>query len=56
MPTACPDVPGSLLQPRNTWADKAAYDRTASDLAAHFKENFQQFTLVGDDVRSAGPR
>jgi phosphoenolpyruvate carboxykinase (ATP) len=55
-PTACPDVPASLLQPRSTWSDKEAYDRTARELAARFKENFRQFTLVGDDVRRAGPR
>jgi phosphoenolpyruvate carboxykinase (ATP) len=56
MPTACPDVPGALLQPRNTWQDKEAYDRCALSLAARFKENFKQFTLISDDVRQAGPR
>ena len=55
-PTSCPDVPGEMLIPRNTWADKEAYDRQAADLAERFKKNFQQFTLVGDDVRNAGPR
>lgn len=56
MPTACPDVPGALLQPRHTWQDQEAYDRTARGLAARFKQNFEQFTLIGDDVRQAGPR
>ncbi len=55
-PTSCPDVPGELLLPRNTWADKAAYDRQAADLAARFKQNFTQFTLPSDEVRNAGPR
>jgi phosphoenolpyruvate carboxykinase (ATP) len=55
-PTSCPDVPGEVLIPRNTWADKEAFDRQAADLAARFKKNFTQFTLVGDDVRNAGPR
>jgi phosphoenolpyruvate carboxykinase (ATP) len=45
-----------VLIPRNTWADKEAFDRQAADLAARFKKNFTQFTLVGDDVRNAGPR
>ncbi len=54
-PTSCPGVPSELLIPRNTWADKEAYDRDAAKLAARFKMNFQQFTLVGDDVRNAGP-
>jgi phosphoenolpyruvate carboxykinase (ATP) len=56
VPTSCPDVPDSLLLPRNTWADKDAYDRQAAELAARFKKNFEQFTLVGDEVRNAGPR
>lgn len=56
MPLSCPDVPSSILQPRNTWADKEAYDRQARALAASFKENFKQFVMVGDDVRAAGPR
>ncbi len=55
-PTSCPGVPAELLIPRNTWADKEAYDRMAADLAVRFKKNFTQFTLIGDDVRSAGPR
>jgi phosphoenolpyruvate carboxykinase (ATP) len=45
-----------MLDPRNTWADKSAYDRQAAELAERFKKNFTQFTLVGDDVRNAGPR
>ena len=55
-PTSCPHVPSEILIPRNTWNDKDAYDRQATDLAARFKKNFQQFTLPNDDVRNAGPR
>jgi phosphoenolpyruvate carboxykinase (ATP) len=55
-PTSCPEVPSELLIPRNTWADKEAYDRQAADLAARFKKNFTQFTLPSDEVRNAGPR
>jgi phosphoenolpyruvate carboxykinase (ATP) len=55
-PTSCPDVPSEVLIPRNTWADKEAYDRQAQDLAARFKKNFQQFSLPSDEVRKAGPR
>ncbi len=54
-PTSCPDVPDSLLIPRNTWEDKEAFDRQAAELAARFKKNFQQFTLPSDEVRRAGP-
>jgi len=55
-PASCPGVPGELLIPRNTWADKEAYDRQAADLATRFKKNFTQFTLPSDEVRNAGPR
>ncbi|HLI07219.1 MAG TPA: phosphoenolpyruvate carboxykinase (ATP) [Ktedonobacteraceae bacterium] len=56
IPTACPEVPAGILIPRNTWQDKDAYDRQAHRLADRFKENFKQFTIVGEDVRQAGPR
>ncbi len=56
IPTSCPDVPSNLLIPRNTWANTDDFDRTATDLAARFKKNFQQFTLPSDEVRNAGPR
>jgi phosphoenolpyruvate carboxykinase (ATP) len=56
LPTSCSDVPSELLIPRNTWADKEAYDLQAADLAARFKKNFTQFTLPSDEVRNAGPR
>ncbi|HJT58078.1 MAG TPA: phosphoenolpyruvate carboxykinase (ATP), partial [Ktedonobacteraceae bacterium] len=55
-PTSCPDVPSELLNPRNTWADKEAYDAQVQDLAQRFKKNFEQFTLPSDEVRNAGPR
>jgi phosphoenolpyruvate carboxykinase (ATP) len=56
IPRFCPDVPSSVLIPRNTWSDGEAYDRQARKLAELFKQNFTQFELVTDDVRNAGPR
>ncbi|MCC7425404.1 MAG: phosphoenolpyruvate carboxykinase [Alphaproteobacteria bacterium] len=57
MPTACEGVPADVLNPRNTWADKGGYDRTARDLVVRFEENFRQFeTAVGDDVKAAAIR
>lgn len=56
IPTSCPDVPNTVLLPRDTWTDTAAYDEQASKLAQLFRKNFEQFTLPTDDVRNAGPR
>lgn len=57
VPASCPDVPSEVLQPRNTWADKAAYDRQAADLARRFNENFKKYEAgVSDEVRAASPK
>ncbi|MEE9392665.1 MAG: phosphoenolpyruvate carboxykinase (ATP) [Planctomycetota bacterium] len=41
MPKTCPDVPSEILNPRNTWADKAAYDVEAEKLREMFQANFK---------------
>ncbi|HYF07348.1 MAG TPA: phosphoenolpyruvate carboxykinase (ATP), partial [Acetobacteraceae bacterium] len=57
MPKALPGVPAEVLNPRETWADKAAYDRTARELVARFEKNFESFaSAVGEDVRAAAIR
>jgi phosphoenolpyruvate carboxykinase (ATP) len=57
VPTACPGVPAEVLRPRNTWADTAAYDDKARDLARQFVENFKQFAgHTTSEVTHAGPR
>ena len=57
VPTTCPDVPASFLQPRATWQDGEAYDRQAAALAGMFAANFAAFTDgAAPEVRSAGPR
>jgi len=43
IPTACNGVPEQVLNPRNTWADKAKYDETAGKLVAMFKDNFTKY-------------
>ena len=57
VPTACPDVPAQVLDPRSTWSDPVAYDAQARRLAAMFAANFKAFASdVSEDVRAAGPR
>jgi phosphoenolpyruvate carboxykinase (ATP) len=41
MPTSCPEVPSEILNPRNTWEDKDAYDVAAEKLRVLFRGNFE---------------
>ena len=57
IPSHCPGVPSSVLEPRNTWADGEAYDKQAKELAQMFKENFKKFEAnVSEEVIAAGPK
>jgi len=57
IPTVVPGVPSDVLRPRDTWADPAAYDAKARELAAMFVENFASYADgVSEEVRAAGPR
>src|SRR6187200_1259161 len=56
MPTSCPGVPDSVLDPRSTWPDAAKYDEQAKKLAKMFVDNFATFEKdVAPAVKSAGP-
>lgn len=55
--TKCPNVPSEMLRPRETWADKAAYDATAKKLAKLFGDNFKSYQdRVSKEVVAAGPK
>ena len=46
-----------MLNPRETWSDKNAYDAQAKKLASMFRENFAKFEkFVPEAVTKSGPR
>jgi phosphoenolpyruvate carboxykinase (ATP) len=57
VPQSCPEVPREVLNARNTWSNKPAYDDTARDVAKRFEGNFKQFEpYVSSDVKQAAIR
>jgi phosphoenolpyruvate carboxykinase (ATP) len=57
IPTRVPGVPSEVLNARETWSDKDAYDAQAARLAGLFAENFERFAdRVPEAVSNAGPR
>ena len=56
VPTHVPEVPDEVLNPRNTWSDKDAYDRKARELAQMFARNFERYAdQAADEIAAAGP-
>ena len=57
IPQSCPNVPAEIMNPRDTWADKAAYDATAKKLAAMFQKNFaEKYPNMPANIINAGPK
>ncbi|WP_404710699.1 phosphoenolpyruvate carboxykinase [Sphingomonas sp. MMS24-J13] len=57
VPVAAPGVDDTILDPRETWSDKQAYDAAAAKLARLFVDNFRQFEdAVDAAVTASGPR
>ncbi len=56
MPTTCPGVPHSLLDPRTAWGDTAQWEVAARALAMRFHANFAQTAAeTTSDVHAGGP-
>lgn len=56
IPQSCPNVPVEVLNPKDTWADKAAYDAKAHELADEFRKNFAKFEeFANEEIMAGGP-
>jgi phosphoenolpyruvate carboxykinase (ATP) len=56
VPLHCPGVPDEVLNPRETWDHKEAYDVQAAKLRERFAQNFRQYVdAVSDEIKNAGP-
>ena len=57
IPKHVPDVPNEILNPRSTWADRAAFDKTLGKLAAMFNENFVKYAdQANEEILAAAPK
>ncbi len=57
IPLSCPNVPSEILNPRDTWADKDAYDAQSKKLAGMFSENFKKkYPDMSKEISEAGPK
>lgn len=57
IPKSIADCPAEILNPRDTWTDKNAYDEQAKKLAKMFKDNFEKkYPNMPEEIRNAGPK
>ncbi len=58
VPTELPGVDTNILDPRNTYADVAEWEKKAVDLASRFQKNFAKYegNEAGKALVSAGPQ
>ena len=58
VPTELTGVDTGILDPRDTYADKAEWENKAKDLAERFIKNFTKYESIegGKEIEAAGPR
>ncbi len=57
VPQAVAGVPSEILNPRDTWADKEAYDKKANELAGLFVKNFAKYAdQANEEIMAAAPK
>ena len=57
IPKNVPHVPAEVLNPRNTWEDKAKFDETAAKLGAMFVDNFKKYASEASaELLAAAPQ
>lgn len=57
VPKSCEGVPSEVLNPRETWKDKKAYDEMAKKLAKMFVDNFKEYESETEkEIAAAGPK
>lgn len=57
VPQSCPEVPAKILNPKDTWSDKDAYDAAAANLSKLFNDNFEKYAdKATDAIKNARPK
>lgn len=57
VPQSCENVPDQVLNPKETWADKEAYDKKARHLAQSFQDNFKKFEdYANEEIMNGSPK
>lgn len=57
VPQAVNGVPAEILNPRDTWSDKEAYDKKANELAGLFVKNFEKYAdQANEEIMAAAPK